>query len=266
MTDRDKVTRAFLSLIDTLEQLRGPGGCPWDRAQRPRDLRSSAIEETYELIDAVTHETPEAILDELGDVLLQVMFLSMIYQEEGQFDLGDVVVHLREKLILRHPHVFGDERAETPEEVLRNWETWKTRERGETQPRRSRFESISHSLPALAEAWMIQRKAAQVHFDWPDTAGVFEKIREEIQEIQDASNSCEPGRIEDEIGDLLFAVVNLARKYHVHPEIALKQANRKFIQRFTYVEKELQRRGQDLAAVDSATLDHLWEESKVKEI
>ena len=261
MVDDDKVTEAFRKLTATMARLRGPEGCPWDRSRRPRDLRDSVIEEAYELVDALTRGDPEAVREELGDLLLQVVFLARIYEERGDFDLGDVAEGLVRKLVRRHPHVFADGRADTPEEVVRNWERLKARERGHPAPS-EQLRSLPRHLPALAEAWMMQRKTARVGFDWPTVKGALDKVREELAEFAEVQTQDQPDRLEEEIGDLLFAAVNVARKAGIHPEIALKQANRKFLKRFAYIERTLAEQGRDPAGVDLDRMDALWEESK----
>ena len=261
MPDRRKVCDTFWRLVDTMAQLRGPRGCPWDRAQTPRDLRNYVIEEAYELVHALTEDAPDRVLDELGDLLLQVVFLARIYEEAGHFSIVDVARHLTEKLRRRHPHVFGNATADTPEQVLQNWETMKARERGHRTVV-ERLQSVSPALPALAEAWVMQRKAAQVGFDWTDWRAVLQKVREELEELVQVADRDAPDRIEEELGDLLFAVVNLCRHFRVNPEVALKRANRKFIERYGYMEQALQARGLSPEQVSLEEMDRLWEEAK----
>lgn len=261
MDVKQKIGEAFIRLYQTMARLRGPEGCPWDRAQTPDDLRNYILEEAYELIDAIRDRKPDVIRDELGDLLLQVVFLSRIYEEQGHFHLGDVAEHLEQKLIRRHPHVFGDETAETPEEVLQNWEERKARERGETSLT-SRLLNRPHHLPALAEAWVIQRKAAQYGFDWPDIEGTLDKVFEEMEELKSSVHQEDRIRIEEELGDLLFSIVNIARKLNINPEIVLKQMNKKFVERFAYIERALQEQNLKFEQVDLETLDQLWEKAK----
>lgn len=264
MADEKKVCSALWDLIQTVAFLRGPSGCPWDRAQRPEDLRGSVIEEAYEVAHALTEGSPEALLEELGDLLLQVVFLARIFEERGVFTIADVAERLVEKLKRRHPHVFGDVRAETPEEVLRNWEALKAQERGHRRLS-DRFRHIAPHLPALAEAWAIQRKAAQVGFDWKDWRDIAAKVREELAELEQRAEAGPEARVEEEAGDLLFAVVNLSRRLRVNPEVALKEANRKFIRRFAYIEEKLAERGLRPEQVSLEEMDRLWEEAKRRE-
>ena len=261
MSDQHAVGRAFERLVQIMARLRGPDGCPWDRAQTPADLRNYIIEEAYELVDAITRGDPATVLDELGDLLLQVVFLARIYEERGHFNLASVAEHLREKLVRRHPHVFGNETASTPEEVLQNWEARKARERGH-QTLKSRLQNLPKHLPALAEAWLIQRRAAQVGFDWPDIQGAIEKVEEEWREFKSILNDGNPTEIEEEFGDVIFSLINVARKKNINPEIALKRMNKKFIRRFSYIEQTLARQNRSPEALDLDDLDRLWEEAK----
>ncbi len=261
MSDHHAVGPAFERLVQIMARLRGPDGCPWDRAQTPADLRNYIIEEAYELVDAITRGDPATILDELGDLLLQVVFLARIYEEQGHFNLATVADHLREKLVRRHPHVFGDETASTPEEVLQNWEARKVKERGQ-KTLQSRLQGLPKHLPALAEAWLIQRRAAQVGFDWPDIKGTLEKVEEEWREFKSTLDHGNESEIEEELGDVIFSIINVARKKHINPEIALKRMNKKFIRRFAYIEKELARQNQSPEALDLEDLDRLWELAK----
>jgi tetrapyrrole methylase family protein/MazG family protein len=264
MADEKKVSSALWNLVQTVAFLRGPTGCPWDRAQRPEDLRASVIEEAYEVVHALTEGSPEAVVEELGDLLLQVVFLARIFEERGVFTIADVAERLVEKLQRRHPHVFGDVRAETPEEVLRNWEALKARERGHERLS-ERLRPVASHLPALAEAWAIQRKAAQVGFDWKDWRDIAAKVREELAELEERAETGPDVRVEEEVGDLLFAVVNLSRRLRVNPEVALKEANRKFIRRFAYIEERLAERGLRPEQVSLEEMDRLWEEAKRQE-
>ncbi len=261
MADEKKVCSALWDLIRTVAFLRGPSGCPWDRAQRPEDLRASVVEEAYEVAHALREGSTEALLEELGDLLLQVVFLARIFEERGVFTIADVAERLVEKLKRRHPHVFGDVRAETPEEVLRNWEALKAQERGHRRLS-DRFRHIAPHLPALAEAWAIQRRAAQVGFDWKDWRDVAAKVREELAELEQRAEAGPDAGVEEEVGDLLFAVVNLSRRLRVNPEVALKEANRKFIRRFAYIEEKLAERGLPPEEVSLEEMDRLWEEAK----
>lgn len=249
------------SLVDVMARLRAPDGCPWDREQTHESLRRYMLEEAYEAVEAIDDGDPGHLCEELGDVLLQVVFHAQIAREAGRFDMRDVVAGITEKLIRRHPHVFGDASAATAEEVTRRWDAIKQAERG-LQRAQSALGGISRSLPALSRACELQKRAAKVGFDWDDVDGPAEKVREELREALSAG----PGEREDEVGDLLFAVVNLARKLQVDPEVALTRANAKFERRFRYVEERLAENGLQPADVSLAEMDALWEEGKRVEL
>ncbi len=261
MNLKSDIGRAFQALKEVMDRLRGENGCPWDRAQTMYSLRTYILEEAYEVVDAINHRSPNKIREELGDLLLQVFFLGRIFEEQDLFHVGDIAETLREKLIARHPHVFGEDKAETAEEVLSKWEHRKMKERG-LNTISERLRDIPGSFPALAEAFVIQRRVASVGFDWDDIQPVYEKIQEELQEVVRAQSDEER---EKEVGDLLFAVVNLARKLGIHPEIALKRANAQFIERFEKIEEELHNMGKLPELVDLETMDELWNMIKKRE-
>lgn len=254
---------ATLPPIDRLRAivaaLRGPGGCPWDQEQTHASIRSGLIEEAYEVIDAIDARDDENLREELGDLLLQVVFHSQIATEEGRFDLDAVAHEHCEKLIRRHPHVFGDQTAADSTEVLKKWEEIKRAEKA--GQRDSLLDGISGSLPALSRAQKTQKKAAKVGFDWSEAAPVFAKVREELAEIESAP----PDKIEEEVGDLLFSVVNLARKLHIDAESALHGATRKFSTRFRQIELFARERNLTLDTMTLAQLDELWDEVKARE-
>ena len=260
------VKRSFQDMVELMARLRAPDGCPWDRAQDARSLRTYLLEETYEVLDAIDCGNPENLKEELGDLLLQVLFHAQIAREEGSFAIDDVVTHLHEKLVRRHPHVFGDAQANNPEEVLANWEAQKVAERkenGQGTESDSHLSGVSHNLPALLEAYQLTRKAAQMGFDWEQPEDVLGKVQEETQELREALAAGDADRIESEAGDLLFAAMNAARSAGVDPEIALRRTNRKFIARFESMERELARQGKKLGEVKLRELDALWEKSKI---
>ncbi|MFB5084466.1 nucleoside triphosphate pyrophosphohydrolase [Symbiobacterium thermophilum] len=248
-------------LVEVMDRLRGPDGCPWDREQTHETLRRYMLEEAYEAVEAIDDGDPDHLCEELGDVLLQVVFHAQIAREAGRFDMRDVVAGITEKLIRRHPHVFGDASAETAEEVTRRWDAIKRAERGGTGEE-SLLSGVSRSLPALSRACELQKRAAGVGFDWEDAEGPAAKVREELAEVLGAP----PGEREAEVGDLLFAAVNLARKLGVDPELALTRASAKFEQRFRYVERRLAEKGLRPADVSLAEMDALWEEGKRVEL
>lgn len=269
---------SFERLVALQSRLRAPGGCPWDREQTHQSLRPFLLEETYEVLDALESGDPEKLASELGDLLLQVVFHAELARESGKFDIRDVTDAIHSKLIRRHPHVFGKVKARTSSEVLKNWEQLKAEERKSTNgaPQRkpseaSLLEGVPRSLPALLEAYQLTRRAANIGFDWENIEGLLEKLQEETDELRRAlargqgTKANVPSReVEEEVGDLLFVAVNVARFLGLDPEIALKRANRKFTVRFHGMEKEMVRRGRRLADVPREEIEQLWEQSKNK--
>ncbi|HNQ85781.1 MAG TPA: nucleoside triphosphate pyrophosphohydrolase [Deltaproteobacteria bacterium] len=251
----------FDRLVGIFERLRAPGGCPWDAQQDHRTIARCSIEEAYELFDAIETGDAEHMREELGDVLLQVVFHSIIARDLGEFTLADVINGLADKLVSRHPHVFGDARVETAGEVVRNWERIKGRERGKER-RKSILDGVPENLPSLMAARKMQAAVSRVGFDWQDPRGVLDKIREETGELAEALESGEQGAIAGEIGDLLFTAVNLARLCGVDPESALRAANRKFRSRFGAIEEEAARRGVTLEEMTLDEMDEIWEGTK----
>jgi MazG family protein len=262
---------AFARLVALIARLRAPGGCPWDREQTHATLKPMAIEEAYELVEAIDEGRDEDLVGELGDLLLQVVFHAQIGAERGRFDARGICERVSEKMVRRHPHVFADHDARTPDEVLRNWEALKAAER-QTKGAAdgSMLDSVSKAHPAILEAFQITTKAARVGFDWKDAAEVLSKLEEEVHELRAALGSgpagpAGDGSVAEEIGDLLFVAVNLARKAGLDPESALKAANRKFRRRFRYVEERLRERGRSPAGSSLEEMDALWNEAKARE-
>lgn len=252
---------SWSKLVEIIAKLRSPEGCPWDRKQTHLSLKRFLLEESYELFEAIDQENASAIKDELGDVLLQVLLHAQIAKEKGDFSIDDVIANLSEKLIRRHPHVFADALAETPEEVASNWDAIKkTEEIG--AKRTSLLDGVPAEFPALMRAEKIQKKAAKVGFDWNDTSEVVEKVREELGELEEALANSDQEEIEEELGDLLFATVNLARFSKVDPEFSLQRATAKFIERFKLVEGYAKAEGLNLTELNLAELDVLWERAK----
>lgn len=245
--------RAIVSL------LRSPEGCPWDREQTHQSLRAGLLEEACETIDAITKADDANLREELGDLLLQVVFHTDLAAERGAFTLEDAAQHTCDKLIRRHPHVFGDVDASDTQTVLRQWEQIKREEKGEQA---SIMDGIPRALPALIRAANIQKKAGRVGFDWPDTAGVVDKFREELAELSVELESGDPKRLEHEIGDILFTAVNMARKLGVEPELALERANQRFIARFQHMEQSAATKDQKLEDLTPEALEALWREAK----
>jgi len=251
-------------LLDTVERLRSKkGGCPWDRKQTLESLKQYLIEESYEVIDAIDSGSVDHHCEELGDVLLQVALQAEIRREQGDFDFDDVADRLAEKLIRRHPHVFGNAEANTAEEVLKNWEEIKAEERVETK--KTIFDSIARHLPALQKAQRIQSKASRVGFDWSHVADVIAKVDEEMGEMKSAISSGTQEEVEEEIGDLLFAIANLCRFVDIVGEHALEKCNRKFIRRFSAMEKMIQAEGRDLSSCSLEEMEEYWNAVKKTE-
>ena len=248
-------------LVEIIDTLRAPGGCPWDREQDHKSIMKCLIEETYELADAIESDDAETLKEELGDVLLQVVFHSAIAKEEEAFTLDDVIHTLCDKLIYRHPHVFGDASVRNAEEVIKNWESLKRREEGKKE-RASILSGIPATLPALLAALKIQSVASRVGFDWDSPAGVFDKITEEMVEVRDAMDAGNPEQIEEEIGDLIFSAVNLARLLKIDPETALRRTNKKFTRRFHAIEKAAQSQNISLGDMPMAEKERLWQQAK----
>lgn len=295
----------FERAVSIMARLRGPGGCPWDREQTFDSIKPYTLEETYEVIEAIDNKDFEELRGELGDLLLQVLFYAQMAKEEERFSIDEVIDRLCEKLIGRHPHVFGDVKAETSAEVLRNWEALKAEEKKKREDQNgatktpkqasnqvdippSELAGVSSGLPALLEAYKLSSRAARVGFDWPDIGGIFEKLEEETKELKkDLEAFPAPGphpqgrgiagsgapqipeklrqRLEDEIGDLFFVVANLARYLSVDSELALKKTNRKFRRRFQYVEEQLHAQEKKLAEASLEEMESLWQRSKQQE-
>ena len=245
----------FDTLTDIVAKLRAPGGCPWDRKQTHQSLGKHLVEECYEALEAFDEDDPAKIKEELGDILLQVMLHSSIAEDNGLFTVDDVISVLSDKLVSRHPHVFGDDDAATAEDVEARWEVRKRREKG----RKSVLDGVPSALPALAHSQSIHRRAANAGFDWDDVGGAMEKLDEEIAELRQAST---PEELEEELGDVLSTLVNVGRKLDLDMEAALRKSNRKFIRRFTRMEELSQERSLDLAEMGFAELEALWQEAK----
>ena len=246
----------FKRLIQIMHRLRKE--CPWDRKQTPQSLRQYILEEAYEAVEAIDNQDWEELKKELGDLLLQIVFQAEIAQETNRFTLKDIIHHINEKLIRRHPHVFGETEVSSAEEVKENWEQIKV----EQEKRESLLEGVPRQLSALLRAQRLQDKASQVGFDWQDARDVMKKFREEVAELETALSRNEQEEIEDELGDILFSVVNLARFYRVNAEDALRKTISKFISRFEYIEKKLRKQNKSVYNSSLEEMDKLWEESK----
>jgi len=261
----------FEKLVEIMTTLRGPNGCPWDKQQDFNSLKPMLVEEVYEVLEAVENNDFDGMSEELGDLLLHVVFHAQLGKESGKFDIDTVIGKISDKLVRRHPHVFGDESASTPEEVIKNWEAIKAQEKAEklknrTPEQRSLLEGIPSKLPAIHEAHQISARAARVGFDWPDVDGVFEKLQEEVRELKEVISSGRDedkrDRLEDEIGDLLFVIVHIARYLKIDSESALKRAKRKFKNRFQYMEKQLAEQGKSLEQSSLDEMEALWQKAK----
>ncbi|MEK4873227.1 nucleoside triphosphate pyrophosphohydrolase [Bacillus sp. FSL W8-0102] len=260
----DFVYREFSSLREIIRILRGPNGCPWDKKQTHQSLKKYLIEECYELLSAIDHDDIDNMIEELGDVLLQVMLHSQIGEDEGLFSIEDVLESISRKMVHRHPHVFGDETAKTAEEVVKNWEAFKQREKGRNAKGVGILDEIEKGLPAVIRAYEIQKKAAKTGFDWEKADEAAQKVEEEWREFLDEVKSGDKKKQVDELGDVLFALINTARFFSIHPEEALAQANDKFIRRFSYVEQKVKESGQSFQDFSLTELDRFWNEAKEK--
>jgi tetrapyrrole methylase family protein/MazG family protein len=255
----------FERLLAIMARLRGPGGCPWDREQDRSSLKPFLVEEAYEVLEAIEAGDPAALREELGDLLFQAVFHARLAEEAGEFAMADVLAHLIDKMITRHPHVFADAAVTSPEEALRQWEAIKQREAEARGRRRLAIDGVPRALPALIRAQRTQSKAARVHFDWPDAAGAWEKVEEEVREAADAVASGHRERIEEELGDVLFSVVNVARLSGIDAEDALGRAIEKFRRRFADMATDLEARGKAVGDASPEELERSWEAAKARE-
>lgn len=261
MHTREEQLAALGRLLDIMDELREK--CPWDREQTMLSLRNATIEECFELLDAIVVGDPLSIKKELGDLLLHVIFYAKIAQEEGRFDIGDVAAALSEKLIYRHPHVYGETAATDAGQVLQNWELLKQREK---DGNKTILSGVPSGMPALPKACRIQQKAATVGFDWPERHQVWAKVREESDEVQAEIDRKDASRLEAEFGDLLFSLVNAARLYGVNPDLALERTNRKFMARFGYMERQAAEKGVSLHELSLDEMERYWNEAKTKHL
>ena len=283
VSSRDKLAgRWFAKLVALQARLRAPDGCPWDREQTHQSIRKYLIEETYEVLGAMDSGDPRKFSSELGDLLLQVVFHANLAEASGRFTISDVIESVHEKMIRRHPHVFGNVKASTPAAVLKNWEQIKAGERASERAARDKATPLSitkppadesilsgvpHSLPGALEAYQLTRRASRVGFDWENLADIFDKLDEERREIESivpATSGKPAPHLEEEVGDLLFASVNIARFLGVDPEIALKSANRKFKKRFQWMESAAAQEGHRFADLPRARMEELWNQSKLQ--
>ncbi len=262
LSDPLLATGEWFDLVQIIARLRAPDGCPWDRAQTHETLRRFVLEEAYEVAEAIDEGDIDHLVEELGDLLLQVVLHSQIGRDEGYFTAADVVRGLAKKMIVRHPHVFGDAQATSAEQVVDNWERIKRAERPSPL---SRLERVKRALPPLQEAALLQRSAADVGFDWPELAGLLDKVDEELGEVRDAVAAGDGGHVFEEVGDLLYVATNIARRLDIDPEKALRASNAKFRRRFAHMESELTRAGLTFAGATLAQLDEFWQNAKRNE-
>ncbi len=260
MSDKKEKLEAFGRLLDIMDELREK--CPWDREQSIESLRNLTIEETYELADAIIENDMEDIRKELGDLLLHIVFYAKIGDEKGAFDITDVINSINEKLIFRHPHVFGEREVSGSKEVVSNWEELKIKE---GNGNKTVLGGVPISLPAIIKAHRIQDKARAVGFDWADKNDIWQKVDEEIREVKNEITKGSIPQLESEFGDLLFSIVNAARLFDIEPESALERTNKKFISRFNYIEKTARQSNMNLREMTIEKMDSLWEEAKKQE-
>jgi tetrapyrrole methylase family protein/MazG family protein len=249
----------FQKLVDIMTLLRSKDGCPWDKVQTSESIKPYLIEETYEVIEAIDEKDPVKMKEELGDLLLQVVFHAQIAKDRGEFDINDVIDKISDKMVSRHPHVFGDAKFETPEEVTKQWQD---RKREEGKLKDSALEGVPKELPSLLRAHRLQSRAAKVGFDWAKVEDVFEKLDEELEEFKEALEKKDKKEIEDELGDIFFVLVNISRFVGVNAEEALRKTISKFISRFRYIEMTAADEGRQLSDMTLEEMDALWNEAK----
>jgi tetrapyrrole methylase family protein/MazG family protein len=245
-------------LVSIMERLRGPEGCPWDKEQTTESLVPFVIEEAYEVAGAIDAQTPESIKEELGDLLFQIIFLCQLAKERGEFDISDVIENSCKKMVRRHPHVFGEKKADTSKEVLSQWAALKKEEK----KKKGYLSELPEAFPSLIRAHRVTEEAAKVGFDWENVDQVLEKLTEELNEFRKALSARDAKATEEELGDLLFALVNVSRFVEVNPEEALRKTIGKFINRFHYIEKRLEEQGKELAGTPLEEMERLWNEAK----
>jgi len=268
MEHSKEIFKELNGLINLIRVLRSPDGCPWDKKQKSRDIGKYILEEAYEVVDALENKNNQNVKEELGDLLFQILFLADINEEEGLFSLSDVIAGVREKMIRRHPHVFGDEKINSVQEVKDNWQKIKKAERENKDELNQQdiFTHVPRSLPALKRAQKITAIAANYGFDWPSVNNVWTKLQEELHEFSAALKSGNHNKIDEELGDIIFTVVNLSRFVGVDAETALMKTTNKFLRRFSYIEKQLAARGKSLEKTSLSEMDKIWNKAKKKEM
>jgi tetrapyrrole methylase family protein / MazG family protein len=264
MNAQNGQNNAFQRLVELMATLRGPQGCPWDRKQTPESLKPFLVEECYEVVDAIEDGSSDKVREELGDLLFQIVFHARIAEEAGQFTIDDVITAIHEKMIRRHPHVFGDATAATPDDVVSNWEEIKRKEKGHAD-RKSILEGVPKDLPSLLRAHRLQERASHVGFDWAHLNEALPKLDEEITEFKESLKSEDAGKIEEELGDVFFMLVNISRFLGVNPEDALRKTISKFIHRFRHIEEHAEQAGRSLNDMTLDEMEALWQQAKNKQ-
>lgn len=256
------VDKELLSFIDVVKKLRAPDGCPWDREQTHKSLKPYLIEETYEAIEAIDDEDSAEICEELGDIFLHIVMHGVMGEEDGDFTLEEVIRTIKEKMIRRHPHVFDEIIVNSVGDVWKNWDEIKKKENQKKNKSESILDNVPISLPGLARAEKIQKRAARIGFDWDDVAGAWSKIHEELEEIDEAIKEDDKDKLTEELGDLLFSVVNVSRKLEIDPEEALRFSSNKFMKRFKHIEQKVAEQGKKIKDCDFEELDDYWNQAK----
>lgn len=260
MGDAESAGKKFEELVRILDALRGEKGCPWDKEQDEKSIADYFLEEVYEAVDAVYANDSGSLNEELGDVLMEVVFLARIFKEKEEFLISEVLDGINRKMIRRHPHVFSKKRIETSEEVRNEWCQQKKEEKG----RQSVLDGMASSLPSLMEAYQLGLRVSQVGFDWDNSLGALQKVKEEISELEEALKKKEDDEVFKEVGDLFFAMSNVSRHLGINPEIALRQANKKFMGRFRFIEEKFEKKGKTLVQASLEEMDKIWDEAKDK--
>ena len=264
MIKNDRLTESVKGLIDLVARLRGPGGCPWDAKQTDATIKIYLIEEAYEVLDAIENESPEALCSELGDLFFQILFLCQLSAERGDFDFVRVVEKITEKMVRRHPHVFGTANVANAEEVADNWNRIKREENGQSESFSSQLMSVPANLPALLRSHRLSERASKAGFDWKNAGAVWEKVEEEFHELETAVSAGDSRGVSEELGDLLFSLVNLARFWNTNAEELLGLANRKFLSRFKELEQAINAKGIGMKEATAEQMDLVWEEIKAR--
>jgi len=260
MKQEEKAGKKFEQLVQILETLRSDRGCPWDKEQDVKSITNYFLEEVYEAVEAISVNDMKALAEELGDVLMEVVFLAQIYKEDNKFSINEVLDGINQKMIRRHPHVFGPERKETSREVVDEW----LRGKKEEKERKSLFDGFPNSTPSLLAAFQIGLRVSHYGFDWNQPREALQKVKEEVDELEKVIEAQDKGELSREMGDVFFSLANVSRLLGLNPEIALRQANKKFIKRFKYIEKKLKEEKKELGQVSLEEMDEIWEEAKEK--